>query len=174
MLLSFIVFNANAHGENEDHWQEYLQRSIDYVNKNFDTKLTMNYTLYAHKTTPRSCKLINVDESIVCFERHDSMICISDEEADDDNDEDKLMELISFDVSKVLTKNITVKTLDESGIGQIDYKSGFEQRFKPTNFNLNCSLDLIASCPLCCNIFQHDSLSTHLETCSLFIITIDD
>lgn len=174
MLLSFIVFNANAHEETEDHWQAYLQRSIDYVNKNFDTKLTINYTLYAHKTTPRSCKLVNVDESIVCFDRHDSMVCISDEEADDDNDEDNLMEFISFDVSKILTKKITLKILDESGIGRIDYKSGFEQRFKPTNFNLDCLLDSFPSCPLCCNSFQRDTLLTHLETCGLFIISIDD
>lgn len=84
-----------------------------------------------------------------------------------ESDEDKLLKLNSFDVSKVLTKKIIVKTLGESIGGRVKYNRGFKECFKETNFKLNFSLDSFSICPLCCNGFERGVLPNHLEHCRL-------
>lgn len=160
--------------------QAFIKRAIDFLNRKAGTTLSFNYPIHAHHTTQKFNEWIGIDEDLQHHKFNDSVICILDDDSDDDDLESIRKtgsELIGgkVEIQPIADREWTLTHHNNSFcVCCMDYNKLFAECFAGTNFDLNLNLksmenDPFVKCLLCCEMAGRDSLNAHFDNaCSLF------
>lgn len=178
--LSELDFSDNEKAKN---FQLLLKRAMAFVNQTFGMSLSFNYSLRAHQTIDSFDEWVDVDDDVNFHKFNDTIVCISDDEAEDEDDNfDEIHKLGYASVTRI-TDKINVRDIPDRSWNLLpteritcccctDYNDLFEKCFADTNIGLvtretpNISQQ---KCPICCRKIEKDELNGHLaNSCNVF------
>lgn len=169
--------------ENSINFQLLLKRAMAFVNQAFGTRLSFNYSLRAHHTIDSFDEWIDVDDDVNFHKFNDTIVCISDDEPEDEDDNFEEIRKLGYATVTPITGMINVRDIPDrswnlSPTERIlcccctDYNHLFKECFADTNIGLVTKETPIISqqkCPICFHTIGKDELNSHLtNSCYVF------
>lgn len=169
--------------EKAKNFQLLLKRAMAFVNQAFGTSLSFNYSSRAHQTIDSFDEWIDVDDEINFHKFNDTIVCISDDETEDEDDYLEEIRKLGYASVTPITDKINVRDLPDRSWNLLpteritcccctDYNNLFKKCFTGTNIGLVTKETPNISpqkCPICCKTIEKDKLNGHLtNSCNVF------
>lgn len=182
-MISVYIDSCKIKGDNideqEKHFQSLLKHAMEFLNQRTGMHLSFNYTLRAHYTLDSYDEWIDVDDDINFHKMNDTVVCISDDDIDGEEEEEEhgfgeiskngyvsITPVIGkINIRPDLTDPICYSSTLQGAINCCcctDYVDLFKKCFKDTNITFDSTPNAPQKCPICSQPIEKYNLNKHL------------